>query len=134
MPGHKMWIFIGQLDQMCQHVIFMVFSKLLFPSFNLPYVQILALTILRFTNHTTQEQQDDSFHCKSEYRLATAMSTQTLPHRINPRSLPPQEKYPQPCPKPRGVPPLHPVILLCTVGPPKAGLVHARERGGLQLC
>ena len=26
------------------------------------------------------------------------------------------------------------LILLCTVGPPKAGLVHARERGGLQSC
>ena len=48
--------------------------KLLFPSFNPPYVQILTLTTLRFTNHTTQEQQDNSFYCKSEYRLATAIT------------------------------------------------------------
>ena len=82
--------------------------KLLFPSFNPPYVQILALTTSQFTNHTTQEQQDNSFYCKSKYRLATAMSTRTLPHRIDPRSLLPQEKYLQLRPKPRGVPPLHP--------------------------
>ena len=52
----------------CQHAIFMVFSKLLFPSFNPPYIQILTLTTLQFTNHTTQEQRDNSFHCKSKYK------------------------------------------------------------------
>ena len=71
-------------DAVCQRVIFIVFSKLLFPSSNPPYLRILILMTLRFTNHTTQEQQDNSFYCKNEYRLATAMSTQTLPHRIDP--------------------------------------------------
>ena len=77
----------------CQRAIFMVFSNSLFPSFNSPYVQFLALTILRFTkSHDTRTNKTIASITISESGLATATSTRTLPHCTDPQSLLPQEK------------------------------------------
>ena len=42
--------------------------KLLFSLFKPSLRPISPLMISRFTNHTTQEQQDNSFHCKHKYK------------------------------------------------------------------
>ena len=96
------------LKALCQCTIFMGFSKLLFPSSNPPYIRILTITTLWFTNHTTQEQQDNSFHCKNEYKTGNCYVYTNPPPLYWSTKSPSTGEVSTTCPKPRGVPPLRP--------------------------